>query len=79
MFFHFFHSHCPHFGLFKGMNESANNAKIFLLNKRKISVLTKTQLESFIRCCREKGANKRDKNKGNYARKKKKKKRDKKK
>ena len=79
MFFHFFHSHCPHFGLSKGMNESANYAKISLLKKeRKISGLTKTQSESFVSCCREKGANKRDKNKGNFSKKKKKKKKKKK-
>ena len=45
------------------MNESANYAKISLLKKeRKISGLTKTQSESFVSCCREKGANKRHKN-----------------
>ena len=71
--FHFFHSHCPHFGLYKGMNEIANYAKISLLKKkkkRKILGLTKTQSESFVSCCREKGANKRDKNKGNFSRRK---------
>ena len=43
----------------------------YLCQKRKISGLTKTQLESFVSCCKEKGANNRDKNKGNYSMKKK--------
>ena len=71
--FHFFHSHYPHFGLSKGMNESANYAKISLLKKKKKEDIRakKTQSESFVSCCREQGANKRDKNKGNFSKKKK--------
>ena len=38
--FHFFHSHCPHFGLSKAMNESANYAKISLLKKEDIRANT---------------------------------------
>ena len=38
--FHFFHSHCPHFGLSKGMNESANYAYISLLKKEDIRANT---------------------------------------
>ena len=31
--FHFFHSHCLHFGLSTGMSETANYAKIYLLTR----------------------------------------------